>query len=178
MKTLKLLKPAIEVFHFPKFTKASEVLTAAKQVIQDERRWTREKLAETQVPEMYDGKIVGIEIESCAARVPKSGKSKAIAFCALGAVQFVNGPAEKEATKFLKMAAAIDLRKAAIDKKTGQLMGLDDGDRAQDDEGNMIPWVYRLDDYDIFTVNDEEGDHKRVLGMFSLAIKLAKKAGN
>jgi len=160
MNKLLKLKPAIEAFHFPKFTKASEVLAAARQIIRDERRWTRHDLAVFYKEDLeHSGEVVA---SACAARVPKSGKSKATAFCALGAVKFVNGPAERAAVKFLATAAAIDRGTVTLNSKTGKVIP------NLGDHPNMD---------DIFSINDESG-HWHVMAMFKLAIKLARKAGN
>jgi hypothetical protein len=85
--------------------------------------------------------------ESKTVQVRCSTKSKhATAFCALGAVQHVNGPAQRSATAFLREAAAVIT-------------------------GSGEP---RMNE-DIFIVNDEMG-HPYVLKMFKLAIKRAVAA--
>jgi len=123
---------------YPKFKKASQALAAARDLIRNEERWVQNDLA---VKTIYKG--TGYEQHrACSTKSPN-----AEAFCALGAVRRVNGPAEKSATAFLRQAAA----------------------KLLDETDTPI-------NADIFTVNDEYG-HKETLKMFSLAIKAAKKAG-
>ena len=123
---------------YPKFKKASQALAAARDLIRSEKRWTQNDLA---VKTIYKGTDYE-QTKACSTKSPN-----AVAFCALGAVKRVNGPAEKSATAFLRQAAA---------------KFLDEADTPINE--------------DIFTVNDVWG-HESTLKMFSLAIKSAKKAG-
>jgi hypothetical protein len=134
------LKPACEVFKFPKFKKASEVLEAARKVIRSEKRWATGELAFTAEFDEDDMNIV-----PCKTRA-----KQAMAFCALGAVQFVDGPAERSATAFLREAGKHIIY--------------------GEDRSDIV-----AEDHHIFKVNDEMG-HKPALKMFSLAIRAAKKA--
>lgn len=108
--------------------KASEVLEAARKIIRNEKRWTQQEFA---VDDMGD---------SCSTR-----SKHARAFCALGAVRRINGPAQKSATAYLREAAKTLLN------TTGQA-------------SNDL----------IFHVNDSQG-HTETLKMFGLAIRAAKR---
>jgi len=130
-----------------KYTKASDALRAARDLIRNKNRWTTGDLAV---------KYRDNETHRCTT------KSKdAVAFCALGAVKRVNGPAEKAAIAFLR-AAGLHLR-------------------AQLASGESKVFYtpeppYTVGDQDIFSINDDYG-HEYVLRMFSRAIRQAKKAG-
>jgi hypothetical protein len=132
------MKPAIEVFKPKKFKKASEALAFALKIIRNPKRWVEGYLAVTDERD-DDG-----DYKNC------STKSKyAVAFCALGAVRFVNGPAQKSAEGFLREA--------------GKAITRPDDDDTPEEQ-------------DIFDVNDNLG-HEKAIQMFKLAIKKAKKAG-
>lgn len=139
MKVIRV-KPAREVFKFPKFSKASQALTAALEIISTPNRWVRTAMA--------------ITTNKFGNKAECGVKSKnAEAFCALGAVRFVNGPAQRSATAFLRRAA-YNIRHVA-DETTNPLMLRDDG---------------------IFSVNDNEG-LAATKKMFRRAIKAAIKEG-
>lgn len=123
-----------------KYTKASEALQAARNLIRDTVRWTRGSLAV---------RHVGGYLVECGTKA-----KQAEAFCALGAVKRVNGPAERSATAFLREAALHTLQSQ--------------GARPEDTKGA---------NHHIFSVNDTErfGGHKSVLKMFARAIRQAKK---
>lgn len=131
-----------------KFKKASQALAAAKELIRPMKRWTQGSLAVK-----FIGKGDDRQTLAC-----KTKAKKAEAFCALGAVKRINGPAERAATAFLRQAASAMQGDFALQSET-----------------------------DIFEINDEgEGSgrvavarsHRRVLRMFDRAIKAAKAAGN
>lgn len=124
-----------------KFTKASEALFAAKNLIKDKRRWVQYALAvKTGKGYFWETRIL----------IPCSTKAKnAVAFCALGAVKRINGPAEHEATVFLREAGLyIRYKRPRRNPKTE----------------------------DILFVNDIKG-HKATMKMFHRAILQARKAG-
>lgn len=149
---MKRLKPAIKVFKTKKFKKASEALAFAKSIISKPGRWVQDNFAVSyDFDQLEDLKLMSfgdLSINVCEVK-----SKNAEAFCALGAVQFVNGPAQKQAEKFLREAAAVVSR----NKKT-------DPD-------------YQSTNNDIFEVNDLQGfeDTKK---MFTIAIRNARKAGN
>lgn len=116
--------------------KASLVLQAARKIIRNEERWTEGALARDQ-----DGNDCGTK------------SKQAVAFCALGAVTRINGPAQKSAVAFLREAARTVFNADMICKEVGP-----------------------ANTQDIFNVNDDMG-HKDTLKMFALAIRRAKKAG-
>jgi hypothetical protein len=136
------LKPA-PIFT-KKFKKASEVLQAARQLIRDIHRWTTGDLA---IRTDFQGRK-----SSCSTRA-----KNAEAFCALGAVRRVDGPAQRSATAFLREAAL----------------------RIQQSYGREIHTTKAVDD-NIFAVNDTSvyGGHKTVLRMFTNAIRQARRTGN
>ena len=142
-----ILEPAVKVFQFPKFKLASEALTQAMNIIRDTRRWTQSELAVSQEISKVDGQTVVLDTESCETKA-----KNAVAFCALGAVEFVNGPAQRRAVAFLREAG----KKVCITEKEAL---------PDDEAGN---------DH-IFFINDEVG-HRATMRMFTLAIKAAKKA--
>jgi hypothetical protein len=125
-----------------KYKKASEALAAAKALIGNKKRWIQGYLAARRIkPDV---------VKSCPT------KSKhAEAFCALGAVKRVNGPAERAATAFLREAATAMLRKRGAHYDDSQLR-------------------------DIFEINDSEKGraYASVMAMFKRAIRQAKLAGN
>lgn len=134
------------------FKKASDALIAAKELIKPIKRWTQGELAVKFVDEGY--------YEGPVARRCSTSAKEAEAFCALGAVRRVDGPAERSATAFLREAAFTMIPK---------------DQRERED-------YHRNSDSCIFEVNDGETDkvkaHRRVLRMFNKAIKAAKAAGN
>ena len=110
---------------------AIEALKDARALIRKESHWAQHDLA------------VDDSGRSCGVK-----SKRAVAFCALGAVNRINGPAEKTASVFLREAAF-----SAMNRPEG----------------------YRLTDGDIFAVNDDLG-HSATLKMFTSAIQAAKKA--
>jgi hypothetical protein len=131
------MKPEIK-----KFEKASQALQAARKLISDKKRWVRDYLA--------------VRKDEWMGRVACSTKSKnAEAFCALGAVKRVNGPAERAATAYLRQAALRYL----------QVNG------TSDDEKPVNKHIFKVND------NKRYG-HKHVLKVFTNAIRRAKKDGN
>ena len=139
------MKPA-PVFE-KKFKKASDALQAALGLFRNPKRWTQGHLA------ISDG-------YAC------STKSKnAEAFCALGAVKRVNGPAEKSATAFLREAA----KQILIDSKMYPVVAITEKPKNEH--------IFTLNDY----VEDSPNSNKtlnKVRKMFRLAIKNAKLAEN
>jgi hypothetical protein len=123
-----------------KYKRASSALKAARKLIEDEKGWVQEYLAVStkESPKTGDPVRCGTKSEHASA------------FCALGAVKRVNGPAERAAVAFLREAGRKIL-----------------GDLAHDKDN----------DQNIFDVNDDMG-HKSTLKMFDIAIKAALKAGN
>jgi len=122
-------------------------LELARGLVRPFRHWTVGALAVDAEHIEDDGTLSGRELK------PKSAKAEA--FCALGALLRVN-------TKHAKMAEAF-LSHAAWQ------INYDNPPEAED----------RPDRQEIFTLNDNARDketHKRVLKMFTLAIRLAKKA--
>lgn len=117
-----------------KYKKASNALKAAKKLISNSKHWTQEDWAVT----YRDG-----HRRRCSPKSPH-----AEAFCALGAVKRVNGPAEKSATAFLQQAA------------------------------ETITGCHRVlrNNNNIFTINDTKG-HEATMEMFTRAIKAALAAG-
>jgi hypothetical protein len=144
------LKPAAEVFDFPVFRKASEVLDAARKVIRNKRRWITGNYA------------VDVNNESVGCQKKDKDRSYAVAFCAMGAVRFVNGPAEKSASQFLAMAAAIESKNAVL---KGKELVYADGTES-----------YYPEEDDVTGFNDANS-HKDALKMFARAIRMAKAAG-
>ena len=136
------MKPAIETFKIEKYKKASDALTAALRIISRPNRWTRG----TQAVKFEDGFMITCET--------KAEKKTAEAFCALGAVDFVNGPAQKSAEYFLREA--------------GKVIMAEEG-------GYDVPFRPAVNQ-DIFDVNDDLG-LEQTRKMFKLAIKNARKAG-
>lgn len=149
---MKALKPACEVFKPKKFKKASEALTFARSILSKPGRWIEGALAGKRLDEEY----VEHGVEASSVTECKVKGKDAQAFCALGAVQFVNGPAQKLAEKYL--------RNAALETRVKQG---DDRDEVSDPE---------TPDSNIFHVNDDLG-HKLTIKMFNLAIRTAKKDG-
>jgi len=135
------LKPAAQAFKIEKYKKPSEALKKALQILRRPGRWIIGNLAITY--DEGDTENIG---HSCDT---KAEKKTAMAFCALGAVQFVNGPAQKSAEGFLREAGK------TISNPDGFGMPTDD---------------------DIFRTNDHMGFEKTI-EMFKLAIKNARKAG-
>ena len=136
------MKPAAEAFKIEKYKKASDALAAALRIISRPNRWTQGALAV-----YFEG---GEKIE-CSS---KAGTRTAEAFCALGAVEFVNGPAQKSAIGYLREA--------------GKVIRVEYG-------GYDIPSKSTFNG-DIFYVNDDLG-FEQTRKMFKLAIKNARKAG-
>lgn len=126
-----------------KFKKASLALQAARALIRSEKRWTQGELA-VRARRYYNAFIHDQPTVRCSTKA-----KNATAFCALGAVKRINGPAERRATAFLRQAG-LKIVKNAVG------------------EGS---------DQDIFAVNDDMG-HEATLKMFTLAIRQAKKAGD
>jgi hypothetical protein len=168
------LKPARKVFKFPKFKKASEALAEALKIISTEGRWVQSNLAATLPDDEERANDAGLDVgelkplKTLSAKEVKDllfssemecdTKSKdAMAFCALGAVQFVNGRAQKSAEGFLREAAV-------------RLRAILAGEKALEED------IMRADDEDIFHINDELG-LKETKRMFRMAIKAAQKAG-
>lgn len=158
-----VLVPAAQAFKFPKYRRASEVLQQAREILRHEERWITGDLAKAQEPiyaeDPQSGEItkdlVGVDSVEC-----DTDSKEAVAFCALGAVNFVNGPAERSATAFLRQAAHRLSNPRELPQSAPSI------DEFHDDD-------------DIFMVNDDGGskrNHKRVLRMFSMAIASAKKA--
>lgn len=115
-----VLKPAKEVFNFPKFTLASEALIAAKRIIQDERRWVTSELAVMQeLDSRENGKLIVVDVVACGTKA-----KNAVAFCALGALQFVNGPAQRKAIGFLREAGKKILGKDEV--RNNSIMSVND----------------------------------------------------
>ena len=137
------MKPAIEAFKIGKYSKPSEALKKALDIIRRPGRWITGELA-----------VGHDELGDQVVCNTKAGRKTAEAFCALGAVRFVNGPAQKSAEAFLREAGKI----IYYEQKA-----LSTPDRAGSD-------------YDIFAVNDNYG-LKPTIKMFKLAIKNARKAG-
>jgi hypothetical protein len=128
-----------------KFRKASEALQAARQLISDTKRWTRNYLA--------------IRKEDGLKIVCSTKSKNAEAFCALGAVKHVNGPAERSAVSYLREAALRHLQSFGAEKESTTL----------------------AKNVHIFDVNDGQGKyrgHKNVMKIFVDAIRRAKKDGN
>jgi len=131
------MKPARQAFKIEKYKKPSEALKKALDIIRRPGRWITGELA--------------VEFDSEGNQHTCSTKAKnAEAFCALGAVRFVNGPAQKSAEGFLREAGKI-------------IGGFEHKERDADDN-------------DIFHVNDSMGLIDTIR-MFKLAIKNARKAG-
>jgi hypothetical protein len=127
---------------------ALQNLEAARKLIRPFRRWTTNDLAIKNVEKTEFGDFKG---------VPCKPKNKhAEAFCALGAVKHVNGPGEKKAVNLLRIAAL----------------------QMQIAEGDAEPTEKPANNH-IFSINDADQDkenHRRVLRLFTRAIRLAKKA--
>lgn len=128
----------------------AHALELARELIRPFRHWTTGELAVGHIVD-EDG------FEDTESLKPKDPRAEA--FCALGALRRVNTKHEKQAQKFLERAAAEEL---------GIL---------QPAQGKP---KYKPFDEDIFNVNDRANDkenHRRVLHMFTRAIRLAKQAG-
>ena len=118
-------------------------LELARDLIRPINNWTTGELARMRDPEDPEC-FPSVQVKS----------PKAVAFCALGALQRVNTRHQKRAQEFLERAAAAVFRP-------------EDSPR---DLENFPP-----SETDIFDVNDEL-DHYNVLRMFRRAITLAKRA--
>lgn len=134
---MKELKP-VKVPPKNLYKSALANLKAAWAILRNRKRWTQ-----------------GYPNVDCNGQELANRRSdKSIAFCALGAVQFVNGPGEKKATVLLRNAALEVLRK---------------------EHPNRCP---SSGNSDIFNVNDYSGDedvaYENVRLMFKKAIKAAK----
>jgi len=115
---------------------ALETLEGARKLIRNPKRWVKNKYA----------------VDKNGSPVKPTNK-RAVAFCALGAVQHVDGPGEDLAIEILESAAREELI------SLGEI---------EDDLNNQEP-----DEEMIFSVNDEFGRYY-VLSMFRRAIKIAK----
>lgn len=122
-------------------------LEAARKLIRPFKHWTVGQLAVRPVDDGY-GEVT---LRECS---PKN--KNATAFCALGAVRHVNGPGEKKALNLLRIAAL------QIQVKDGE---------AGRDEKPRNDHVISIND-----LEDSKENHRRVLKLFSRAIKLAKRA--
>lgn len=126
-------------------------LKLARKLIRPFKNWTVGELAVRTIKDTYidafGQKQTGTDIEGVEPKSPK-----AEAFCALGALKRVNTKHAKAAQKFLELAAF-------------KILDIDPSDSPCDEN--------------IFDLNDGSGskqNHKEVLKMFTLAIKLAKRA--
>ena len=129
-----------------KTEEALKNLKAAYKILKDEERWTQGTLAS--VPIYDDGDDAKEILDWDRRNEDLTGIDDPNAkFCALGAIQHVDGPGEKLAEEFLIQAAT------EICLEQDQTVSED-----QDD---------------VFTVNDEIG-YDETLDMFERAIKLAK----
>lgn len=173
-----VMKPAREVFKLPKYEKASDVLVAAKKILSHEERWISDYLARAQevtYEEDSESKIEEIDTRKCSTK-----SKEATAFCALGAVQFVNGPMERSATAFLREAAAL-LNEGVVEKNGLLYKVSEDADGDAKIISKRATTGKSLSNDAIFDVNDnddfkERERYKRVLAMFTMAIKRARKA--
>jgi hypothetical protein len=142
------LKPAAQAFKIKKYRKPSEALKKALDILTRPGRWITGELAVS-----FDD---GDPEKDCVQCSTKAEKKTAMAFCALGAVRFVNGPAQKSAEGFLREAG----KQIRYEKKYDQKYI----DNIKADENN------------IFHVNDWMG-FDATIEMFKLAIKNARAAG-
>jgi hypothetical protein len=140
------MKPAVQAFKIGKYHKPSEALKKALDILRRPGRWVQGELARG-----YDEDGNHFSCDSKATR------HNAEAFCALGCIRFINGPAQKSAEAFLREAG-----------KQIQYGGL----------GYEQSYIDKMKatNGSIFHVNDTLG-FKRTIEMFKLAIKKARAAG-
>lgn len=125
-------------------------LKLARKLIRPFKNWTIGELAIKNIKETYTDPYTGEKKTEADIIGVEPKDPKAEAFCALGALRRVNTKHAKRAQKFLEMAAAKMLQTEAAPVEDN-----------------------------IFDLNDGSGskqNHKEVLKMFTLAIRLAKRA--
>ncbi len=145
------------------YKKASSVLKAAASIIRNPKHWVTgyEAVREARPNESSwhttTRTIAGehVEVAMCNTKA-----DCAIAFCAMGAVKRINGPAERSALAYLREAGLYVANQNA--KATGR----------------PIDKTKKPMNYHIFNINDgRQYGHKQVLKMFARAIRRAKADG-
>jgi len=119
-----------------RYQTARAALTAALKLIQKPGRWAQYEFA----------------VNCDGVRVKKIRSKSSVAFCALGAVKFIDGPGEKKASRLLARAA----------------YELIEGDITDEDD---------VTEKSIFDVNDNKDvktSRRQVIQMFKRAIAMAK----
>jgi hypothetical protein len=139
----KLAKTPVKVPPKNRYRTAKGNLTAALAIISRKGRWVQ-------------GQFL---VDCDGNRLGTARSAKAVAFCALGAIQFVNGPGEKEARRCL-IQAATEMKREESPRLIFELS-----------EGN----IFEINDEGFLSDEGEINGLKNVQRMFRRAIEIAQE---